>query len=74
MGFGGQADSPGFDIELVADAPLGLLIIDVIDPAHVQLVWRAWAETNLTMEGPNRLSGLIKAVVAHTLANFSSKS
>ena len=58
-----------------ADAPLGLLIIDVIDPAHLQLVWRAWAKTNLTgMQGPNRLSGLIKAVVAHTLANFSSKS
>ena len=54
---------------------LGLLIIGVIDPAHVQLVWRAWAETNLTgMQGPNRLSGLIKVVVAHTLANFSSKS
>ena len=58
-----------------ADAPLGLLIIDVIDPAHLQLGWRAWAKTNLTgMQGPNRLSGLIKAVVAHTLANFSSKS
>ena len=53
----------------------GTMIIDVTDPVHRQLVWRGWAKTNLTgMQDPDRLNGLIKAVVTHTLANFSSKS
>jgi len=57
------------------EAPLGLLIIDIIDPTHRQLLWRGWAKTNLTDVGdPNRLSGLIMDVVARTLANFPPKS
>ena len=71
-----QADLAKFtDPKKPGEAPVGLLIIDIIDPTHRQLLWRGWAKTNLTGDrDPNRLSELITDVVARTLANFPSKS
>jgi hypothetical protein len=71
-----QTDLAKFtDPKKPGEAPLGLLIIDIIDPTHRQLLWRGWAKTNLTgNRDPKRLSGLITDVVARTLANFPSKS
>ena len=71
-----QSDLAKFtDPKNPGDAPVGLLIIDIIDPTHRQLLWRGWAKTNLAgNRDPNRLSGLITDVVARTLANFPSKS
>jgi hypothetical protein len=71
-----QTDLAKFtDPKKPGEAPLGLLIIDIIDPTHRQLLWRGWAKTNLTgIRDPNRLSGLIADVVARTLADFPPKS
>jgi len=71
-----QTDLAKFtDPKKPGEAPLGLLIIDIIDPTHRQLLWRGWAKTNLPgIRDPNRLSGLIADVVARTLADFPPRS
>ncbi len=57
------------------EAPVGFVIIDILDPSRRQLLWRGWAKTNLTgAQDPNRLSGIIKAAVDRALETFPAKS
>jgi hypothetical protein len=57
------------------EAPLGFVIIDILDPVRQQLLWRGWAKTNLTgAQDANRLIGIIKPAVDRALETLPAKS
>jgi Domain of unknown function (DUF4136) len=57
------------------EGPIGYVIIDFLNPASHQLLWRGWAKTGLTGgQDPNRLTQLISAAVDRILDAVPAKS
>jgi Domain of unknown function (DUF4136) len=57
------------------EGPIGFVIIDFLDPASRQLLWRGWAKTSLTGgQDPNRLTQIISAAVDRILETLPAKS
>jgi hypothetical protein len=57
------------------EGPVGFVIIDLLDPASRQLLWRGWAKTDLTGgQDPNRLNEIITAAVDRILETLPAKS
>ena len=57
------------------EGPIGFVIIDFLNPANRQLLWRGWAKTGLTGgQDPNRLNQIISAAVDRILDALPAKS
>jgi Domain of unknown function (DUF4136) len=57
------------------EGPIGFVIIDFLDPASRQLLWRGWAKTSLTGgQDPTRLNQIISAAVDRILETLPAKS
>jgi Domain of unknown function (DUF4136) len=57
------------------EGPIGYVIIDFLDPASRQLLWRGWAKTGITGgQDPDRLNAIISAAVDRILETLPAKS
>ena len=57
------------------EGPIGYVIIDFLDPASRQLLWRGWAKTGLTGgQDSDRLNAIISAAVDRILETLPAKS